>query len=559
MASWGLTVQKGPWHETARDRSMKWNGANRHDSKSPWNTYNAPSVKAASDVIAKIPFTPLSKLPSYYFEPLVPLAILDQGAQSVTAKQPMMSAPVIPRHGFNPAPMTPPYSPSPTSSIPSLMASSMSVDSYAHLRAEPQVIAMYPHLGDMDDVQIGDLVKSERNYFENVGIVATQIEESTNYRNELHQVSNAIADAVHRISDSVMHSEIQTQTIYEPMDQQIQTDEMAQQSSSGTQTHISQRLPREPVNVHVTHGRQQDTAMNLQHEINQLYARLQEREAEIVQLNTYNQTLVDQHENRFELQAIIRERGAERFDLFRAQMEDLVRLQAQEQEAIRLLRSTEERHAHQLDELARLQQGRLREAFEMGYQQNYNQHQMNYRNLQNYIEAQNQELAELRETINQLRNQAAQTIQRVEQGIQAAIAVSEQKVDTTGRLLEQAEMGVKIEDLEPGPSVVSRRGALNPLVIEKRPASRSPEKIKEAKQKRRESDSSYVPSSAKTTSSEEYVEKPDKKGKGRAKPKPRKKKQSDEDYQPSTTPDSESPGPSRRGRKRVPGNPYKQI
>lgn len=99
MASWGLTVQKGPWKETARDRAMVVRGANRHNRYSPRNTYNAPAIKASSNVIAQIPYTRIRDIPSYYYTSMI-------SAYKAADNTPLMP----PQMPMNPAQVSPPAS-----------------------------------------------------------------------------------------------------------------------------------------------------------------------------------------------------------------------------------------------------------------------------------------------------------------------------------------------------------------------------------------------------------------------------------------------------------------
>src|SRR6185437_16187099 len=72
MASWGLTVQRGPWKETARDRKMPVHGKNTHDPDSPWNMY-APAPIVAPQSSNVVPYTVIQKPPKYLYNSLAPI------------------------------------------------------------------------------------------------------------------------------------------------------------------------------------------------------------------------------------------------------------------------------------------------------------------------------------------------------------------------------------------------------------------------------------------------------------------------------------------------------
>jgi len=97
MASWGLTVQKGPWRATPRDRRMAVTGADRHNIDSPRNTYNPYVVRETSKVFSSAQYLPIADIPEYYYEPVFPFIQKPMGVTDRETPEQLMN-------GFNAAP-----------------------------------------------------------------------------------------------------------------------------------------------------------------------------------------------------------------------------------------------------------------------------------------------------------------------------------------------------------------------------------------------------------------------------------------------------------------------
>jgi hypothetical protein len=161
MASWGLTVQKGPWHQTKADRNMPVRGANRHNPYSPWNTYNAPTVKASSDVIAKIPYTPIKPTPNYYFD-LNPSTYVQVAKQN---HQPKMEPPSTSVQSFAPAPVSNDYHPE---TLIKKEIETMQEDD-ANFKAYLEAVKRRPSLLDPREPGIDRAIKKEKGLFDAIG------------------------------------------------------------------------------------------------------------------------------------------------------------------------------------------------------------------------------------------------------------------------------------------------------------------------------------------------------------------------------------------------------
>lgn len=192
MASWGLTVQKGPWKETARDRAMAIRGANRHNPYSPRNTYNAPAVKASIDVIADIPYTPIAAIPEYYYNLLVPMSFIQKQNQgSVTDANPKIDHTVeAPKSVLNAAP-------SQRSSFSSYVPSE-----YSMTTEETDEILMeeYPFLRTIKEEDIPKVVDMERAYLQGIKLQASSYAQTENIgreiTEELKMVYNDILESI---------------------------------------------------------------------------------------------------------------------------------------------------------------------------------------------------------------------------------------------------------------------------------------------------------------------------------------------------------------------------
>ena len=253
MASWGLTVQKGPWRETPRDRRMAIRGANRHDPYSPRNTYNAPAVKASIDVIADIPYTPIAAIPEYYYNLLVPMSFIEKQNQgSVTDANPIIDETVdVPKTILNPSS----YEPS-ESYGSSRRSSNFSITTQ---EADDILLEEYPFLRTIKEEDIPKVVDMERAYLQGIKLQAhsyAQTEElGREITEDLKLVYNDILESIAAVEEAAhggpFKKEMSTQMeLFDQNDMSTQTPKIptrimpgkrnqphARRMETGVQTH----------------------------------------------------------------------------------------------------------------------------------------------------------------------------------------------------------------------------------------------------------------------------------------------------------------------------------